>query len=400
MNFNITNKKFSLYNFQPARHTKLEKADILEMTVKHLQTIQRSQLAMAVQTDPNVLHKFKSGFADCTDEVSRYISQIDGVETGVKQRLIGHLNTCIGGLQQISSPYNNNYANAYRNAASLSFGNSAISTLHQQQQQQPPANINNNVMPLPQDVNNNGRIQMNGVQLIPSRLPTGELALVMPNSSNLSYFPPATFPPHSTPLDLNSTFPRLSAFNSVSKSVGHQQPQQQLQNHKQQQQHIPTHSPPPSPVSSISSGDDSMPATEYQSQTITPPLQQQQNIANLYPTPPSGGSIKLSMKSITVQQPQITSTTESAKLKPLSVITNTNGNNNTANNNNVGKRGGDCQNVMTKKRSYDQMDDGLLIRASNEPTEKIYKLDMEPMRNQSDRSEEQNQTNGDMWRPW
>lgn len=346
------------------------------MTVKHLQTIQRGQLTMAVQTDPTVLHKFKSGFADCTDEVSRYINQIDGVETGVKQRLIGHLNNCIGGLQQISPPYNS-YGNSYRSAApvTLPFANATMAGLHQ----------TGNAMPLPQDVNNNGRIQMNGVQLIPSRLPTGELALVMPNSSNLPYFPSSTFPQqHQQPpqqnamLDLNPTYPRLSAFNSVAKG--------------QNKVSIPTHSPPPSPVSSISSGDDSMPAIEYQSQTITPPLQTQQHMANLYPTPPSGGSIKLTLKSAitTVQQPQITSTTaESAKLKPLSVITNTTTN---------GKR---PDVAMVKKRSYhDVSSDDELLRVKNEPAEKMYRLDMEPLRNQSDRSEEQNQTNGDMWRPW
>lgn len=56
---------------QPARHSKLEKADILEMTVKHLQAVQRQQLALAVAHDPAVLTKFRSGFAECAQEVTR-----------------------------------------------------------------------------------------------------------------------------------------------------------------------------------------------------------------------------------------------------------------------------------------------------------------------------------------
>ncbi|GLV32400.1 deadpan [Carabus blaptoides fortunei] len=86
----------------PARHSKLEKADILEMTVKHLQTLQRQQLAVAVATDPSVLHKFKTGFNECAGEVSRYIGNMDAVETGVKQRLAAHLSNCVSGLQQVS----------------------------------------------------------------------------------------------------------------------------------------------------------------------------------------------------------------------------------------------------------------------------------------------------------
>ncbi|KAF4527877.1 hypothetical protein B566_EDAN016618 [Ephemera danica] len=88
----------------PARHSKLEKADILEMTVKHLQNVQRQQLAVAVATDPAVLHKFRTGFSECATEVNRYIGRLDGVDQSVRQRLVAHLSTCVSGLQQLS-PY-------------------------------------------------------------------------------------------------------------------------------------------------------------------------------------------------------------------------------------------------------------------------------------------------------
>lgn len=57
----------------PARHSKLEKADILELTVRHLQNIQRNQLAVAMATDPTVLYRFKNGFSECASEVSSHI---------------------------------------------------------------------------------------------------------------------------------------------------------------------------------------------------------------------------------------------------------------------------------------------------------------------------------------
>ncbi|GAB6022883.1 hypothetical protein CHUAL_006980 [Chamberlinius hualienensis] len=89
----------------PARHSKLEKADILEMTVKHLQTVQRQQMAMAVATDPTVMTKFRSGFNDCASEVVRYVSRLDGVDPGVCQRLMGHMRNCLTSLNQFPSPF-------------------------------------------------------------------------------------------------------------------------------------------------------------------------------------------------------------------------------------------------------------------------------------------------------
>lgn len=78
------------------------------MTVKYLQTLQQNQInatAANVQNDPTVYLKFKAGFSDCRNEVVRYISQIDGVDANVKQRLMGHLNNCVTGIQQVATPY-------------------------------------------------------------------------------------------------------------------------------------------------------------------------------------------------------------------------------------------------------------------------------------------------------
>ncbi|PSN43969.1 hypothetical protein C0J52_12374 [Blattella germanica] len=191
---------------RPARHSKLEKADILEMTVKHLQTIQRQQLAVAVATDPTVLHKFKTGFNECASEVSRYISRIEGVEPAVKQRLVAHLSNCVTGLQQLS-PFTFGSNNAINTINSV-FPTMGTSALHLPLQQGPNTPTSTTGLPtiLPQippgDVNNNhhhntsARLQMSGgLQLIPSRLPTGELALLLPNTGQipgnvLPFFPP------------------------------------------------------------------------------------------------------------------------------------------------------------------------------------------------------------------
>ncbi|EDW31594.1 GL10878 [Drosophila persimilis] len=173
----------------PARHTKLEKADILEMTVKHLQSVQRQQLNMAIQTDPGVVQKFKTGFVECAEEVNRYVSQLD-VDTGVRQRLNAHLNNCANSLEQIGSM--SNFSSGYRGQMAAGLFPAAVGGVAAAAAPLFPS--------LPQDLNNNSRtettppsIQMGGLQLIPSRLPSGEFALIMPNTAGATAPPAGPF---------------------------------------------------------------------------------------------------------------------------------------------------------------------------------------------------------------
>ncbi|CAH1395463.1 unnamed protein product [Nezara viridula] len=75
----------------PARHSKLEKADILEMTVKHVESLQRSQVALSVAADPAVVNKFRAGWGECVGEVDRF----PGLDSQVKKRLVEHLSSCM-----------------------------------------------------------------------------------------------------------------------------------------------------------------------------------------------------------------------------------------------------------------------------------------------------------------
>lgn len=187
------------------------------MTVKHLQTIQRQQSPASVVNDATVIHKFKSGFHECAGEVSRFIGSMDGVENGVKQRLISHLTNCVNGLSQISQ-----YSLPPTPLAANNYHNINI-------QPQPQQVILPQVSFAPGDVNNNSgesaRIQMpGGIQLIPSRLPTGELALLVPNSSNMSFFP-SSFGTNKPIVDSSTqyepTYPktdRVSAFTTVTRT--------------------------------------------------------------------------------------------------------------------------------------------------------------------------------------
>ncbi|GLD51220.1 transcription factor HES-1-B-like protein [Lates japonicus] len=90
-----------------SRHSKLEKADILEMTVKHLRNLQRLQMTAAVNTDPSVLGKYRAGFSECVGEVTRFLSTCEGVNTEVRTRLLSHLAACVTQINAVNlyGPY-------------------------------------------------------------------------------------------------------------------------------------------------------------------------------------------------------------------------------------------------------------------------------------------------------
>ncbi|KAJ8676173.1 hypothetical protein QAD02_011959 [Eretmocerus hayati] len=202
----------------PTRHSKLEKADILEMTVKHLQQVQRQQLSTAVATDPAVLTKFRSGFSECASEVSRYVNHLENVDPTVKQRLVSHLNNCVNNLQQVS-PFYNHYVP------------------YMPERLYPEVKVGFQSDVQSGDENNNGsaRIQIpSNVQLIPSRLPSGELALLVPPSAgitaNFPFFPPESRlgqqPSAFTAVQRQTHSPLLSPSTSTSSFEENHQDQQ------------------------------------------------------------------------------------------------------------------------------------------------------------------------------
>lgn len=108
----------------PARHTKLEKADILEMTVRHLQSLHRSGSAsrpLAPAACPTVesplspssstaaaltavvVQKFQTGYQECAGEVNRFVDRLDGVDEDIKKRLMSHLDSCVAKMRYVAA---------------------------------------------------------------------------------------------------------------------------------------------------------------------------------------------------------------------------------------------------------------------------------------------------------
>jgi len=69
--------------------TKLEKADVLELTVRHLQKLKRQQL---LTLNPHIEQdRYQAGYTACATEVSRCLNNIPGVDMNISTRMMSHL---------------------------------------------------------------------------------------------------------------------------------------------------------------------------------------------------------------------------------------------------------------------------------------------------------------------
>merc|ERR1712012_620495 len=68
--------------------SKLEKADVLELTVKHLRKLKRQQM---LTVNPGLeMDRYRAGFTTCATEVSRCLAST-GVDVAIGSRLMSHL---------------------------------------------------------------------------------------------------------------------------------------------------------------------------------------------------------------------------------------------------------------------------------------------------------------------
>jgi len=73
-------------------YSKLEKADILEMTVRYLRSMRNQNMTARVNTnDPSTMARYRAGYNECANEVTRYLMSLDGLDAQVRARLLSHL---------------------------------------------------------------------------------------------------------------------------------------------------------------------------------------------------------------------------------------------------------------------------------------------------------------------
>ena len=105
--------------------TKLEKADVLELTVRHLRKL-KQQNALGLTPQATYAGRFKAGYAHCAQEVSKFVTHLQSsnkahhqhqqqrqlksefeserkmvLDVNVSTRLLSHLGGCIQALESM-----------------------------------------------------------------------------------------------------------------------------------------------------------------------------------------------------------------------------------------------------------------------------------------------------------
>ncbi|XP_796692.2 transcription factor HES-4 [Strongylocentrotus purpuratus] len=70
-----------------SRHPKMEKADILEMTVRYLKDVQTPEQGES----KGQVTTYHAGFTECLSEVSTFMSNCESIDIETRLRLLGHL---------------------------------------------------------------------------------------------------------------------------------------------------------------------------------------------------------------------------------------------------------------------------------------------------------------------
>ncbi|CAL4142934.1 unnamed protein product [Meganyctiphanes norvegica] len=83
----------------PSRYNKLEKADILEMTVRHVQTMHRQKAHSPRQQD-----KYYAGYTRCAAEVTKFLESTSDISEDLRKRITSHLSPTSVTIQPKISP--------------------------------------------------------------------------------------------------------------------------------------------------------------------------------------------------------------------------------------------------------------------------------------------------------
>jgi hairy and enhancer of split, invertebrate len=147
------------------------------MTVKHLESLHRQQSAMTVVADPSVMNKYRAGFSECATEVDKFLGRGDApqLDAHLKRRLLSHLTSCLNNVTALDNLITDAPPSPTQTAAPAQ-----TRTLRVQ--------IPASAMQLPAAING-----QHVMHLVPTCLPSGDIAFVIPKAVPRS--PPAAPPP-------------------------------------------------------------------------------------------------------------------------------------------------------------------------------------------------------------
>ncbi|XP_018335188.1 enhancer of split mbeta protein-like [Agrilus planipennis] len=93
--------------------SKLEKADILELTVRHLHNLKR-QHQLILPSEQSYADRFRAGFTHCAQEVSQFLSSPkDCVDPAAGRKLLQHLGSCMRQLDCVSQMHYAHHVQGY-----------------------------------------------------------------------------------------------------------------------------------------------------------------------------------------------------------------------------------------------------------------------------------------------
>jgi hairy-and-enhancer-of-split protein len=79
--------------------TKLEKADVLELTVRHLRKL-KAQGALSLGSPAAHSERYRAGFRLCAGEITKFVTTGNaGLDLAVSARLLQHLSLCLHSLE-------------------------------------------------------------------------------------------------------------------------------------------------------------------------------------------------------------------------------------------------------------------------------------------------------------
>lgn len=120
--FQLKNLVFPALENKLSQNSKVEKADILEMTLQYLRGLQKQASKTTTQgpQEPSVNH-FQAGFSECLGEVTHFLLSCDTVDRSTRMQLLNHL-TSRSPLPMHSPPSSSRYPPSFSPPSALSNG--------------------------------------------------------------------------------------------------------------------------------------------------------------------------------------------------------------------------------------------------------------------------------------
>ncbi|CAL4197651.1 unnamed protein product, partial [Meganyctiphanes norvegica] len=104
---------FEAVKRDPGQYNKLEKADILEMTVRHVQVLHRQEQQFRTLMCSDEGSKYKAGFTHCSSEITKFLKSMGhDIPLDLHHKILKHLNTVVTPVSNVNSVNNVNNCSA------------------------------------------------------------------------------------------------------------------------------------------------------------------------------------------------------------------------------------------------------------------------------------------------